>query len=79
MCHDMYKLYPKIISPGPYNNRLLGEAEITMLADLPTPNTPSAKLSISNNTAPGSAEVSSLHSRREERTEGSDESLDTLT
>lgn len=30
VCHDMYKLYPKIISPGPYSNRLLGEAEITL-------------------------------------------------
>jgi hypothetical protein len=79
VCHELYKRYPKIIPPGPYGNRLLGEGEVTMLASLPTPNMPAVKLSATQNGRSASAEVSSLHSKREERTESSDESLDTLT
>ena len=79
ICHDLYKHYPSIIPPGPYGSQLLGEGEVMMLAELPTPNMPVPKLSMADAPGPGNAEVSSLHSKRDERTESSDESLDTLT
>lgn len=78
VCHYLHRQYPHLCDAGPYGTRLLGEEVTAMLDSLPTPsNSPTHP--VAKRTESG-IEVSSINSKREERTEsGTDESLDTLT